>query len=461
MNGAEIRVKRGRILETEMTVPGDKSISHRAAMFAALSNGPCRITNFLAGEDCLSTLRILEQLGIEIERVNETEVIVHGRGGKLSEPQADLDCGNSGTTMRLMAGLLSGQPFHSRLVGDASLSRRPMKRVIEPLHLMGARLRAEGADGTPPLSIEGGKLNGIDYRTPVASAQVKSAILLAALQAEGITSIAEPAISRDHSERMLRYFLVKLRRQELRDHPFRRPKECKITLAGRQQLESRDFVVPGDISSAAFWLVATAARSGSRTIITGVGLNPTRTAILDVLVRMGAHVREVVEVEDNAEPWGVIDIKGGPLKGTVIQGSEIANLIDELPALAVAAALAEGETVIRDAAELRVKETDRIAALSRNLQAMGVPVEEAPDGMTIQGGARLKGARLPSFGDHRIAMSFAVAGLFASGTTIIEDTGCVATSYPGFEKTLAIFQRGGRQKAPRRRRKTRSLRFDP
>jgi len=449
MSENSIRVKRGRPIETEITVPGDKSISHRAAMFAALTNGTCTIQNFLDGEDCLSTLSILQQLGVQIERPSHHEVVIHGRHGKFSPPESDLDCGNSGTTMRLMTGLLAGQDFECRLVGDASLSRRPMKRVIDPLGKMGARVIAEGEGNTPPLRVIGGALEGINYATPVASAQVKSAVLLAGLAADGITSVTEPALSRDHTERMLRYFLVKLRRREFRDHPFRRPKKCMVTLAGRQTLESRDFVVPGDISSAAFWLVATAARRGSRTIITNVGLNPTRTAILDVLVRMGARVREVVEVVDGGEPWGVIDIKGAPLKGVEIRGAEIANLIDELPIIAVAAALAEGETVIADAAELRVKESDRISAIATNLQALGVPVDEAPDGMTIHGGAKLRGARLQSFGDHRIAMAFAVAGLFASGSTIIEDTSCVQTSYPGFEEMLQRFQRGGKQRPPR------------
>jgi len=437
------RVKRGSPIAAEIAVPGDKSISHRAIMLAALSNGPCRITGFLEGEDCLSTLAIISALGVRVERPTSDAIIVHGCKGAFSPPTEDLDCGNSGTTMRLMSGLLAAQPFPSRMVGDASLSKRPMRRVIEPLSRMGARLRALGEGERPPLEIQGGALHGIDYTSPVASAQVKSAILLAGLLADGITSVTEPAPSRDHTERMLKYFLVKLRREEVREAPLARPSSCKVTLAGRQVLESRDFAVPGDISSAAFWLVATAARPGSRVVVRGVGLNPTRTGILDVLVRMGARVREHVTASEQTEPAGTVEVLGSALHGTTIGGAEIPNVIDELPAIAVAAALAKGETVIKDAAELRVKETDRIAAVAGNLRAMGVRVDEAPDGMTIHGGTELKGCQLQSFGDHRIAMAFSVAGLFAKGTTEIHDTACVATSYPGFADMLKVFQKGG------------------
>jgi 3-phosphoshikimate 1-carboxyvinyltransferase len=449
-----IKVRKSPPFEIEITVPGDKSISHRAVILAALSNGTCVIRNFLEGEDCRSTRRILSQLGVEIETPEEGTVIVHGCKGKLREPEGDLDCGNSGTTMRLMAGLLAAQPFVSRLVGDASLSKRPMKRVIEPLTLMGARLSATGPGGLPPLEVVGGSLRAISYKTPVASAQVKSAILLAGMFAEGITEVIEPAISRDHTERMLKYFLVDIHREPIRTPGVMKPTGCRIRLPGRQSLESRDFLVPGDLSSAAFWLIAAAAKPGSHILVKNVGLNPTRTGVLDVLIRMGARVREVVEEPHGGEPSGVLDIRGGPMRGTTIAGGEVANVIDELPVIAVAAALAEGETIIRDAAELRVKETDRIAAIAANLRAMGVPVDEQPDGMRIVGGAPLRGAVLPSHGDHRIAMAFAIAGLFASGTTVIEDTGCVATSYPGFADILRIVQKGGRQirRSPRRRK---------
>ncbi len=442
MKTETLRVKRASPLETEITVPGDKSISHRAIMFAALSNGVCKITNFLEGEDCLSTARAFRQLGVTIDQPEPGMVVVHGSHGKFTASEGDIDCGNSGTTMRLMTGILAAQPFTSRLTGDASLSARPMRRVIEPLTQMGAKITACGENDTPPLVIEGGPLKAITYRTPVASAQVKSAILLAGLYARGVTNIVEPAPRRDHTERMLEYFLVKLRREEVRPGKIGPPSECRVTLLGGQTLESRDFAVPGDISSAAFWLVAAAAQPGSRLLIKNVGLNPTRTGLLDVLIRMGARVREVVEVAEHGEPCGIIDIKGSRLHGTVIEGAEIPNVIDEIPILAVAGALAGGETLIRDARELRVKETDRIAAVAANLRAMGVEVEEFDDGMRIAGGAKLKGAKLPSYGDHRIAMAFAIAGLFASGETVIEDTACVRTSYPGFDTTLKLIQKG-------------------
>jgi len=432
-----IRVKRAPTLETEITVPGDKSISHRAIMLAALSNGVCKITNFLEGEDCLSTARAFRQLGVTIEHPEKSTMVVIGTRGKFTAPEGDIDCGNSGTTMRLISGILAAQPFTSRLVGDASLSRRPMRRVIEPLTQMGARFRTEGENQSPPLVIEGGPLTGITYQTPVASAQVKSAILLAGLFASGSTTVIESALSRDHTERMLEYFLVKLRREKKRAE-----KKFSVTVGGHQHLESRDFEVPGDISSAAFWLVAAAAQPGSRVLIKKVGLNPTRTGIIDVLIRMGARIREVVEVVEFGEMSGTIDIKGSMLKGTVIEGDEIPNVIDEIPILAVAGALAEGTTIIRNAKELRVKETDRIAAVANNLRAMGADVEEFEDGMQINGGKKLKGARLQSFGDHRIAMAFAIAGLFAAGETIIEDVACVQTSYPTFEETLKVVLKG-------------------
>ncbi|HEY5705265.1 MAG TPA: 3-phosphoshikimate 1-carboxyvinyltransferase [Terrimicrobiaceae bacterium] len=437
------RVRRALRLETEITVPGDKSISHRAIMLAALSNGVCKITNFLEGADCLCTARAFQQLGVTIENPEPGLVVVIGSHGKLTAPEQEIDCGNSGTTMRLLSGILAAQPFTSRLVGDASLSRRPMRRIIEPLTQMGAKISALGANDAPPLVIHGVPLHAITYHTPIASAQVKSAILLAGLHATGVTHVIEPAPSRDHTERMLEYFLVSLRREEIRADRHRRPKECRISMLGHQQIESRDFAVPGDISSAAFWLVAAAGQPGSRLLVRNVGLNPTRTGIFDVLVRMGARVREIVENIEEGEPCGAIDIQGERLSGTIIEGDEIPNVIDEIPVLAVAGALAEGRTIIRDAKELRVKETDRIAAIASNLKLMGVRVDEAEDGLTIYGGSTLHGAKLPSYGDHRIAMAFAIAGLFASGTTVIEDTACVQTSYPQFESILARLQRGG------------------
>jgi len=440
-----LKVRRAPRIETELTVPGDKSISHRAVLLAAISNGTCKITNFLEGEDCRSTASAMRQLGVQIETPEPGTVIVEGTRGAFSQPEADIDCGNSGTTMRLMAGLLSPQKFRCRMTGDPSLSKRPMKRIIEPLQEMGAKLRAEGDKHCPPLVVEGGPLKAISYRMPVASAQVKSAVLLAGLFARGKTTVIESARSRDHTERMFEYFLIKLRREEVwqGSSPVgRKLKEIRLSLEGGQIPESRDFRVPGDISSAAFWMVAAAAQPGSRLLVKDVGLNPTRTGIIDVLIRMGARVREVVETHDHAEPSGTIDIKGCQLHATEVCGAEIPNVIDEIPAIAVAAALAEGTTFIRDAKELRVKETDRIAAVAKNLREMGVAVEEFPDGMAITGGAPLRGARLQSFGDHRIAMAFAIAGLFAKGETVIEDIACIQTSYPTFFETLQKIQKG-------------------
>src|SRR5262245_27049853 len=388
MSSEVFRVRRAPRLETEIIVPGDKSISHRAIMLAALSNGVCKITNFLEGEDCLRTINAFQQLGVTIERPDPGFVVVQGSHGKLSAPEGDIDCGNSGTTMRLLAGILAAQPFTARLIGDDSLSKRPMRRIIEALTQMGATINALGVNDAPPLVVRGAPLHGITYTTPVASAQVKSAILLAGLHATGVTTVIEPTPSRDHTERMLEYFLVRLRREENRSDRSRKSHECRVSMLGQQQVESRDFAVPGDISSAAFWLVAAACQPGSRLLVKNVGLNPTRTGILDVLVRMGARVREVVETVEEGEPCGIIDIKGSHLIGTVIEGDEIPNVIDEIPVLAVAGAIAEGRTIIRDAKELRVKETDRIAAIATNLRAMGVEVHEAEDGLTIYGGGR-------------------------------------------------------------------------
>ena len=423
------KIRRAPTIQTELEVPGDKSISHRAVMLAAMSNGPCVIKGFLASEDCLATVGAMRALGVKIEVADETTLIVHGVRRAFTAPARDIDCGNSGTTMRLMAGILAGQPFRSRLTGDGSLSKRPMRRIIEPLTRMGAKITAEGKDGRPPLYIEGGNLQPLQYISPVASAQVKSAVLLAGMFAKGKTSVTEPTQSRDHTERMLEYFLV-------------RPQKDGHTVAihGGQTPESREFQVPGDISSAAFWLVAAAAQPHSRLLVKNVGLNDTRTGVLAVLIRMGAAIREVIE-NPQAEPVGVIDIQGARLRGTEIRGAEIANVIDEIPILAVAAALAHGKTIIADANELRVKETDRLAAIAMNLRAMGAQVAETEDGLEIIGGTPLRGARLDSFGDHRIAMAFAIAGMFAEGETTITGTACVATSYPGFYETLETLLR--------------------
>jgi len=425
----ELRIKRAPRIEAEISVPGDKSISHRAAIIAALSNGVCNLRGFLPSADCLHTVNALRALGIQIEHPEPDLLIVHGKRRVLAPPESEIDCGNSATTMRLLAGLLAGQTFESRLVAGPSLARRPMDRIIEPLRKMGADIVAEGPEQTPPLRIRGGSLRGIHYRSPIASAQVKSSILLAGLFAKGKTTVDEPLPSRNHTELIFNYFLVRTAKDG----------NGGISVFGDQVPESRDFDIPGDISSAAFWLVAAAAQPNGHLLVRHIGLNDTRTGLLGVLVRMGAQVREAVEDVDHSEPRGVVEITGTPLKGTVIQGKEIPQLIDDLLVLAVAGALASGTTIIRQAQELRVKETDRIAAIAHNLRGMGAQVIELADGVEIHGPAPLRGARLPSFGDHRIAMAFAVAGLFAEGETIIQDADCVRDSYPGFEKALDDF----------------------
>lgn len=445
---SEYRIKNAKQIAAEIHVPGDKSISHRAVMLAGLSNGTCVISGFLPSADCLATVECMRRLGVKIRGIDDdgnewkprmehdkpeigpTRLEVTGCAMKLSPPAGDLDCGNSGTTMRLLAGLLAGQPFNSRLIGDESLSGRPMKRIMEPLSTMEADIESEGTNGCPPLQIHGNpNLKSIRYTLPIASAQVKGAVLLAGLFAQGKTTVVQPLKTRDHTEKMLNYFMVKTLRHGQ-----------SLSVYGGQVLESRDYSIPGDISSAAFWAVAAAAQPGSDLIIRDVGLNPTRTGILKILVRMGAQITEVVNGNIDGEPFGNVSIKGGLLKGTEIEGNEIPNVIDELPILAVAGALAEGRTVIRDAQELRVKESDRLHALATNLREMGVEVRELYDGLEIIGGSPLKGARLDSHGDHRIAMAFAIAGLFAEGETIIRGVECVETSYPGFETDLKRFQ---------------------
>ena len=424
-------VRRCGPIRADITVPGDKSMSHRSAMFASLAEGTSTITGFLEAGDCLSTVGAMRSLGAEIEHTGKGTFVITGTGGRLSQPAGDVDCGNSGTTMRLLSGIVASQPIRTRMTGDVSLSKRPMGRIIKPLTEMGARFTAEGDDGKPPLVVEGGSLRPLSYEMPVASAQVKSAILLAGLSAEGETSVTEPAACRDHTERMLREFGVTLDLGSA-DADGRR----RISLKGPQKLRARDFAVPGDISSAAFWLVAGAAKEGSEITMHGVGLNPTRDGIISVLRRMGADITTTLSDPKAAEPSGTIVVKGGKLTGTVIAGAEIPNVIDELPVLAVAGALAQGKTIIRDAKELRVKETDRIAAVAGNLRAMGAKVTETEDGMEIEGGHPLHGAVLQCFHDHRIAMAFAIAGLFAEGETVIEKVECVATSYPTFGATL-------------------------
>ncbi len=430
-----MHVKKAGEIEAELRMPGDKSISHRSVLLAAVSDGECRISNFLPSQDCLHTMEAVRALGAEVEVLDEAEGLgpvslkITGRGGELRAPSGAADCGNSGTGMRLLAGLLAGQSFTSELRGDESLSSRPMGRIIRPLTQMGARIEALGKrEGCAPLRIRGGGLHGIRYEMPVASAQVKSAILLAGLFAEGRTEVRQPAACRDHTERMLEAFGV----------PVRTGADGWIGVDGGGVPKARDFTVPGDISSAAFWMVAGAARPGNRVVIRDVGLNPTRNAILAVLERMGAGVTATVESGADGEPMGTVEIRGAELGDCVIFPEEVPNLIDEFPVLAVAGALGCGTLTVRNARELRVKESDRIATMVRNLAAFGADVTEFADGFEVRGGRPLHGARVESFGDHRVAMACAILGLFADGETEILDTDCIATSYPGFAEHLAV-----------------------
>ena len=433
---ATLKSKKLKSIPAEITVPGDKSISHRSAMFAGMAKGTTVIDGFLPSEDCLCTVKAMQALGATVEPLEEIQGVglvklaITGNGGKLKAPAQPIDCGNSGTTTRLLCGILAGQDFTTELFGDASLSKRPMKRVADPLSQMGARIEGQGEKICAPLKVHGAALKPIYYKLPVASAQVKSAILLAGLYAQGKTTVVEPIATRNHTERLFSHFGIKWLRED----------DC-VSVYGPQEPRATDIIVPGDISSAAFWMVAAAASPGAQITLKNVGLNPTRTGIIDVLLRMGAQVTQS-EIHSDGEPRGNIVVKGGELNATVIGGAEIPNVIDELPILAVAGALARGNTLIRDAEELRVKETDRIAAVAHNLRLMGVKVTERPDGMEIEGGAKLQGCNLPSFGDHRIAMAFLIAGLFAEGTTTMEDTECISTSYPGFEHHLDLFLHG-------------------
>ena len=406
-----------------ITVPGDKSISHRAVMLGALAKGTTRITGFLMGEDCLSTIDCFRKMGVPVE-ITDKEVIVEGVGlHGLDAPEQTLYTGNSGTTSRLLCGILAGQPFSSTLSGDASIRKRPMGRVMTPLLEMGARI--SGRDGNYcPLQLYPSELHGISYTLPVASAQLKSAILLAGLYAEGQTTIVEPAPSRDHTERMFRALGVEIETNG-----------NVITLDPPEDLHAIDIEVPGDISSAAFFLVAGAIVPGSSLTIRNVGVNPTRTGILDVLRAMGSDITES-NFRDHAEPVCDLTVKHSVLRGVQIGGEIIPRLIDELPVLAVAAAFAQGETVIRDAAELKVKESNRIAAMVAELSKAGVDVTETADGMIIRGGKTPRRAAFETYGDHRIAMSLAVCALACEGPSQILDPEVVAISYPSFFETL-------------------------
>jgi len=418
----ELVVSPARRLRGRVRVPGDKSISHRAALIGALARGDTVIHHFLRADDCLHTVSCLRALGVGIEDEG-SRLIVRGMGPRWRAPMTPLDAGNSGTTMRLLAGILAGQPFQTELTGDASLRTRPMDRIVEPLSRMGARIVASGDGRFPPLRITGGSLRGITYTLPVASAQVKSAVLLAGLLAEGPTTVVEPTPTRDHTERMLAAFGAPIRRDGDR---------VSVTAAALQGHEVR---ICGDISSAAFLLAAAAAMPGSELTVEHVGLNPTRTGFLDVLRALGAEVDVRQTGEDAGEPVGAVTVRGQRLRGVRIGGSLIPRVIDELPVLCVIATAAEGETVISDAAELRVKESDRIAVIARGLRALGGEVEERPDGLTVYG-SRLHGGRVGSAGDHRIAMAFAVAGLLAGGPVTVEGAESIKVSFPEFGRVL-------------------------
>lgn len=414
-------------LRGEITVPGDKSISHRSIMLGSLAEGTTTVHGFLHGEDNHATLNAFRAMGIEIEELSGGVLRIEGRGlHGLAEPGDVLDCGNSGTTIRLMTGLLSGQSFFSVLTGDRYLRRRPMKRVVQPLATMGARIWGRGGGDLAPLAIQGGGLQATSYDSPIASAQVKSALLLAGLYAEGVTTVREPHLSRDHSERMLAYFGAEVR-----------PFEGGVSLAGLPRLAGREVHVPGDISSAAFFMVAALITPGSELLIRNVGINPTRSGVIDILRAMGGDLELLESRELSGEPVADVLVRSSALRGVEIGGSVVPRAIDEFPVISVAAAFAEGTTVIRDARELRVKETDRIAAMTAELGRLGAQVEAREDGMIINGVEKVHGGSVSSHGDHRIAMSMAVAALRAQAPLQIEDTECTATSFPGFWELLA------------------------
>ncbi|SDW93170.1 3-phosphoshikimate 1-carboxyvinyltransferase [Lysobacter enzymogenes] len=416
----------GAALRGSIRVPGDKSVSHRAVMLGALAQGVTRVTGFLEGEDTRATARVFEQLGVRIETPSASERIVHGVGlHGLRGSDAPLDCGNAGTGMRLLAGALAGQGFDSVLIGDASLSKRPMRRVTEPLAAMGARIdTVEG--GLPPLRIHGGReLRGIEYTLPVASAQVKSALLLAGLYAQGDTVVHEPHPTRDYTERMLAAFGWPIEFS---------PGYAR--LSGGHALRATDVAVPADFSSAAFFLVAASVIPGSELLLEAVGMNPRRTGLLSALRLMGADIVEENPRSEGGEPVADLRVRHARLRGVEVPQALVPDMIDEFPALFVAAAVAEGRTVVSGAAELRVKESDRIATMAVGLRALGANIEETPDGAIVDGGA-LGGGAVESHGDHRIAMSFAVAAQLAAGEVRIGDVANVATSFPGFEELAA------------------------
>jgi len=418
-------VRPARNVRGSVSLPGDKSISHRYAMLAALADGPSKLENYSTGADCASTLGCLRSLGVKWERRDGADNIieVQGSGLSLAAPSHPLDCGNSGSTIRMLSGIVAGQKFSSEMAGDESLSRRPMERVITPLTAMGAQIASQ--NGRPPLRITGTSLKGIDYKMPVASAQVKTCLLFAGLLAEGETRIEEPLRTRDHGEVALQAFGAQLDR-----------KGNEVRIRGGQRLRGIEVRVPGDLSSAAFFLCAAALFPDSQLTITSLLMNPTRARLLDILMQMGLRISVTQLEEIHGELVGTLQVTGGKLKGTTIEGTDAAALIDEIPVLAAIAPYTEQGIEVRDAKELRVKESDRIASIATNLRAMGAQVEEREDGLKIPGRQRLHGAELESFGDHRIAMAFSIAALRSQGETLIRGSECAAISYPAFFSTL-------------------------
>ncbi|NQT32127.1 MAG: 3-phosphoshikimate 1-carboxyvinyltransferase [Candidatus Omnitrophica bacterium] len=414
-------------LKGTITVPADKSISHRAVMFGSIASGNCVVRNFLFGEDCMRTLEAFSKLGVRA-RLDADTVYIEGRGLRgLTAPSDDLYLGNSGTTMRILSGILAGQGFSTVLTGDESLSERPMNRIIKPLREMGASVKSLGEEDRAPLNIEGRNdpLKAISYTTPVASAQVKSCILAAGLYAEGKTSVTEPFQSRDHTERMLEYFSADIKRTGL-----------LTEITGGRELKARDIDVPGDISSAAFFIVGALVLKGSDITISDVGLNPTRTGLVNVLGRMGASI-DILNYREEPEPIGDLHIAHSQLKGTVVEENEVPLMIDEIPILVIASSMAEGTTIIKGIKELKVKETNRVKTLTENLSRMGISIEEKDDELIVNGNAnKFKAAELDSFGDHRIAMSMAIAGLLTPEECSVQNVDCVETSYPGFMEDL-------------------------
>jgi len=420
-----MQLKKVHGLKGELAIPGDKSISHRSIMFGSISQGITEVTNFLHGADCLSTIDCFRKLGIQIEDSSQ-RIVIHGKGLQgLQAPSTILDAGNSGTTTRLISGILAAQPFDVTLTGDASIQKRPMKRIMEPLSLMGADIRSKKGNDCAPLLIHGSNLHGIHYQSKVASAQVKSAILLAGLYADSPTSVTEPYVSRNHSEIMLQFFGANVNTTD-----------TTATIQPLPNLQGQKIVVPGDISSAAYFIAAGLITPNSEILLKNVGINPTRNGILQVAKEMGGDITFLNSNTENGEPTADILVRSSDLHGITIGGGIIPTLIDEIPIIAIMAAFASGQTVIQDAAELKVKESNRIEVMVDNLSAMGVHITGTDDGMIIDGGYPVLGTVIDSKLDHRIAMSFAIAALNATGITQILDAECVKISYPGFYEDL-------------------------